>query len=45
MMRKGPSEFVPGVNLKLEVYLDGTGPALIVLPSYGGEEDFDYFAS
>lgn len=37
---------MPGVDLKLEVYIDGTGPALIMLPSYGrgGGEDFDYFA-
>ena len=46
-MQKRRSEFVLGVDLKLEVYLDGTGPAVIVLPSYGrgGGEDFDYFAS
>ena len=46
-MQKRRSEFVQGVDLKLEVYIDGTGPALIVLPSYGrgGGEDFDYFAS
>jgi pimeloyl-ACP methyl ester carboxylesterase len=41
------SEFVqrPGVNL--EVYVEGRGPALIVLPSYGrdGGADFDRFAS
>ncbi|MBV8212653.1 MAG: alpha/beta hydrolase [Verrucomicrobia bacterium] len=46
-MQKRRSEFVLGVNLKLEVYIDGTGPALIMLPSYGrsGGEDFDYSAS
>jgi hypothetical protein len=36
-----------GTDVTLEVYVDGTGPALIVLPSYGhgGGEDFDFFAS
>jgi hypothetical protein len=31
----------------LEVYIDGAGPVLIVLPSYGrdGGTDYDYFAS
>jgi len=47
MIHECHSEFVqrPGVNL--EVYVQGRGPALIVLPSYGrdGGADFDRFAS
>jgi pimeloyl-ACP methyl ester carboxylesterase len=46
MAQNRRSEFVHGTNVTLEVYVDGTGPALVVLPSYGrdGGEDFDYFA-
>jgi pimeloyl-ACP methyl ester carboxylesterase len=35
-----------GHGVTLEVYADGAGPALVVLPSYGrgGGEDFDLFA-
>jgi pimeloyl-ACP methyl ester carboxylesterase len=47
MIHECHSEFVqrPGVNL--EVYVQGRGPGLIVLPSYGrdGGADFDRFAS
>lgn len=39
------SRCVKGHGVTLEVYADGTGPALVVLPSYGrGGEDFDSFA-
>jgi pimeloyl-ACP methyl ester carboxylesterase len=40
-------EFVHGTDVTLEVYVDGTGPALVVLRSYGrdGGADYDYFAS
>ncbi len=40
------SEFVRRDGVALEVYVEGTGPALVVLPSYGrdGGDDFDYFA-
>jgi hypothetical protein len=46
MAQNRRSEFVHGTNVTLEVYVDGTGSALVVLPSYGrdGGEDFDYFA-
>lgn len=41
------SEFVDGVDAVLEVYVDGSGPLLVVLPSYGrgSGEDFDSFSS
>jgi pimeloyl-ACP methyl ester carboxylesterase len=41
------SHRVEGKGVTLEVYADGSGPALVVLPSYGrgGGEDFDVFAS
>jgi pimeloyl-ACP methyl ester carboxylesterase len=47
MAQNRRSEFVHGTDVTLEVYVDGTGPALVVLPSYGrdGGADFDYFAS
>jgi pimeloyl-ACP methyl ester carboxylesterase len=37
---------VRGKDVALEVYVDGSGPALVVLPSYGrgAGEDFDSFA-
>ena len=39
--------FVEGNGVTLEVYVDGAGPALVVLPSYGrgSGDDFDSFAS
>jgi pimeloyl-ACP methyl ester carboxylesterase len=42
-----PSKTVHGRDVTLEVYVEGTGSALVVLPSYGrgGDEDFDSFAS
>jgi pimeloyl-ACP methyl ester carboxylesterase len=47
MAQNRTSKFVHGTNVTIEVYVDGTGPALVVLPSYGrdGGADFDYFAS
>ena len=47
MAQKRRSDFVHGADVMLEVYVDGTGPALVVLPSYGrdGGADFDDFAS
>ncbi len=47
MAQNRRSELVHGTDVTLEVYVDGTGPALVVLPSYGrdGGADFDYFAS
>jgi len=46
MAQKRHSKFVHGIDVTLEVYVEGTGPALVVLPSYGrgGDEDFDSFA-
>jgi len=39
------SRRVEGHDVTLEVYVDGAGPALVVLPSYGrGGEDFNSFA-
>ena len=40
------SQFVSGKGVVLEVYVDGAGPALVILPSYGrgSGEDFDSFA-
>jgi hypothetical protein len=37
---------VEGKDVTLEVYADGSGPAIVVLPSYGrgAAEDFDSFA-
>lgn len=39
-------QYVEGKDVTLEVYVDGAGPGLVVLPSYGrgGGEDFDSFA-
>ena len=47
MAQNRTSKFVHGSNVTIEVYVDGTGPELVVLPSYGrdGGADFDYFAS
>ena len=47
MIHESHSEFVKGPRVNLEVYVQGSGPALIVLPSYGrdGGADFDRFAS
>jgi hypothetical protein len=47
MAQNRRSDFVHGTDVTLEVYVDGTGPALVVLPSYGrdGAADFDDFAS
>ncbi|AXC09948.1 putative hydrolase [Acidisarcina polymorpha] len=38
---------ISGKDVALEVYADGAGPALVVLPSYGrgAAEDFDFFAN
>jgi pimeloyl-ACP methyl ester carboxylesterase len=46
MAKNRHSEFLRGAGVTLEVYVEGTGPALVALPSYGrdGGEDFDYFA-
>jgi pimeloyl-ACP methyl ester carboxylesterase len=46
MAKDRVGEFVDGDGVTLEVYVEGAGPALVVLPSYGrdGGEDFDYFA-
>ena len=46
MAQNRRSDFVHGTDVTLEVYVDGTGPALVVLPSYGrdGGADFDDFA-
>jgi hypothetical protein len=40
-------EIVHGKDATLEVYVESTGHAVVVLPSYGrgGREDFDYFAN
>lgn len=48
MVRQRQSKFVGGQDVSLEVYVEGQGPALVVLPSYGrgsGDQEFDYFAS
>lgn len=47
MAQNRRSTFVQGTDVTLEVYVEGTGPALVVLPSYGrgGGGDFDFFAS
>jgi pimeloyl-ACP methyl ester carboxylesterase len=47
MIHECHSEFVQRPDVNLEVYVQGRGPALIVLPSYGrdGGADFDRFAS
>lgn len=47
MAQNRRSAFVHGTDVALEVYVEGTGPALVILPSYGrgGGADFDYFAS
>lgn len=47
MAQSRRSQFVYGTDVTLEVYVDGAGPALVVLPSYGrdGGADYDYFAS
>jgi pimeloyl-ACP methyl ester carboxylesterase len=46
MVQSRRSRFVQGNDVTLEVYVNGAGPALVALPSYGrdGGEDFDYFA-
>jgi pimeloyl-ACP methyl ester carboxylesterase len=46
MMQMRHSQRVNGENVTLEVDVDGEGPGLVVLPSYGrgGGEDFDIFA-
>jgi pimeloyl-ACP methyl ester carboxylesterase len=45
-MQNRRGEFVQGSDVTLEVFVDGDGPALVILPSYGrgGGEDFDAFA-
>jgi len=46
-VKRSTIEFVHGTDVTLEVYVEGAGPALVVLPSYGrdGGADFDYFVS
>ncbi|GCE03445.1 alpha/beta fold hydrolase [Dictyobacter aurantiacus] len=46
MIQKKRSECIRGTGVTLEVLVDGSGPALVVLPSYGrgSGEDFDAFA-
>lgn len=46
MVQTRQSQRVEGKGVTLEVYVDGEGPGLVVLPSYGrgGGEDFDLFA-
>ncbi|GCE07754.1 alpha/beta fold hydrolase [Dictyobacter aurantiacus] len=46
MIQKKRSECIRGIDVTLEVLVDGSGPALVVLPSYGrgSGEDFDAFA-
>jgi len=41
------SAFVDNGKARIETYIDGSGPALVVLPSYGrdGGEDYDRFAA
>ena len=43
--RRRNSEIVSEGDVRIETYVDGSGPALVVLPSYGrdGAEDFDKF--
>lgn len=46
MVKPRLSRHVGGKDVTLEVYVDGEGPGLVVLPSYGrgAAEDFDSFA-
>ena len=41
--RQRPSEIVRGNGVEIETYVDGDGPAFVILPSYGrdGGEDYD----
>ena len=41
------SAFVDNGKARIETYIEGSGPALVVLPSYGrdGGEDYDAFAA
>jgi hypothetical protein len=43
MTQKRNSELVKSGNLTIEVFKEGSGPAIVVIPSYGrdGGEDFD----
>jgi len=43
--RRRNSEIVSEGDVRIETYVDGAGPALVILPSYGrgGGEDFDSF--
>lgn len=47
MVETTKSHWVQGRDVTLEVYADGSGPALVVLPSYGrgAGADFESFAS
>ena len=46
MTQKRNSELIKSGNVSIEVFKDGSGPAIVVLPSYGrdGAEDFDRFS-
>ena len=47
MDRQRPnSKIVRKADVSIETYVDGAGPAIVILPSYGrdGGADFDYFA-
>ena len=46
MLQTRHSQRIEGKSVTLEVYVDGEGPGLVILPSYGrgGGEDFDSFA-
>lgn len=46
MTQKRNSELVKSGNLTIEVFKEGSGPAIVVIPSYGrdGGEDFDRFS-
>lgn len=44
---KWPTQFVRSAEANLQVIVQGTGPTVVILPSYGrdGTDDFDYFSS
>ena len=41
------SDIVTTGQVSIETYIDGTGPDLVILPSYGrdGGDDFDHFTT
>ncbi|KAJ5663641.1 hypothetical protein N7507_004372 [Penicillium longicatenatum] len=44
---KWPTQFVRSAQANLQVIMQGSGPTVVIIPSYGrdGSDDFDYFSS